>query len=40
MTLDKLLSESIDIKFFYGKVSMEKEEVRPDGKIETQRKDH
>lgn len=38
MALDKLLSESIDIKFFNGKVSLEKEEVRPDGRIEVQRK--
>jgi hypothetical protein len=38
MALDKLLSESIDIKFFNGKVSLEKEEIRPDGKIVVQQK--
>jgi hypothetical protein len=38
MALDKLLSEGIDIKFFNGKVPLEKEEVRPDARIEVQRK--
>ncbi len=38
MALDKLLSESIDLKFFNGKVSLEKEEIRPDGRIVVQRK--
>jgi hypothetical protein len=33
MALDKLLSESIDVKFFEGKVALETETVRPDGKI-------
>jgi hypothetical protein len=38
MALDKLLSDSIDIKFFDRKVSLEVEKIRPDGKIEVQRK--
>lgn len=38
MALDKLLSESINIKFFEGKVPLEKEIVRPDGKIQVERK--
>jgi hypothetical protein len=38
MALDKLLSEGIDTKFFNGKVPMKKEELRPDGRIEVQRK--
>src|SRR5262249_37070529 len=38
MALDKLLSDSIDIKFFDGKVPLAAEKIRPDGKIEVQRK--
>jgi hypothetical protein len=38
MALDKLLSDSIDVKFFGGKVPLEVEKIRPDGKIEVQRK--
>jgi hypothetical protein len=38
MALDKLLSDSIDMKFFNGKLPLEKEEVRPGGRIEVQRK--
>ena len=38
MALDKLLSDSIDTRFFNGKVPLEREEVRPDGRIEVQRK--
>jgi hypothetical protein len=38
MALDKLLSDSIDAKFFEGKVSLETETPRPDGKIVVQRK--
>lgn len=38
MALDKLLSESIDVKFFDGKVPMEIETLRPDGKIVVQNK--
>ena len=33
MALDKLLSESIDVKFFDGKVPLETEILRSDGKI-------
>ena len=33
MALDKLLSESINMKFFEGKVPLEIETLRPDGKI-------
>jgi len=33
MALDKLLSESIDVKFFEGKVQLETETPRPNGKI-------
>jgi hypothetical protein len=38
MALDKLLSESIDVKFFKDRVTVEREVDRPDGKIEIQRK--
>jgi hypothetical protein len=38
MALDKLLSESIDVKFFDGKVPLETETLRPDGKIIVQNK--
>ena len=38
MALDKLLSDSIDARFFEGKVSLETETPRPDGKIVVQRK--
>src|SRR4029078_11319101 len=38
MALDKLLSESIDVKFFEGKVPLETETARPDGKIVVQNK--
>lgn len=38
MALDKLLSESIDVKFFEGKVPLETETTRPDGKIIVQNK--
>lgn len=38
MTLDKLLSESIDVNFFQGKVPLETERRRPDGKIIVQNK--
>jgi hypothetical protein len=38
MALDKLLSESIDVKFFEGKVLLETETVRPDGKVVVQNK--
>lgn len=38
MALDKLLSESIDVKFFDGKVPLETESLRPDGKIIVQNK--
>ena len=39
MALDKLLSDSIDVKFFDGKVSLETETPRPDGKIVVQKKE-
>jgi hypothetical protein len=38
MAFDKLLSESIDVKFFEGKVPLETETIRPDGKIVVQKK--
>jgi hypothetical protein len=38
MALDKLLSDSIDIKFFSGKVATEREVVRADGRLEVQQK--
>jgi hypothetical protein len=38
MALDKLLSESIDAKFFEGKVPLETETLRSDGKIVVQNK--
>jgi hypothetical protein len=38
MALDKLLSDSIDVKFFEGKVPLETETPRPDGKIVVQNK--
>jgi hypothetical protein len=38
MALDKLLSESIDVKFFEGRVPLETESSRPDGKIVVQNK--
>jgi hypothetical protein len=38
LALDKLLSESIDMKFFDGKVPLETETLRPDGKIIAQSK--
>jgi len=38
MALDKLLSDGIDAKFFEGKMSLESEATRPDGKIVVQRK--
>ena len=38
MALDKLLSESINNKFFDGKIPMETETKRKDGRIEIQRK--
>lgn len=38
MALDKLLSENINTKFLCGKVSPEREKVRPDGRIEIQQK--
>jgi len=38
MALDKLLSESIDVKFFEGKVALEVETTRPDGKVIVQSK--
>ena len=38
MALDKLLSDSIDMKFFNGKVPLEKETARTDGRIEVHRK--
>ncbi|TPL95530.1 hypothetical protein [Mesorhizobium sp. B2-3-12] len=38
MALDKLLSEGIDSKFFEGKVPLETETLRPDGKIIVQNK--
>ncbi len=38
MSLDKLLSESIEVKFFEGKVPLEAEVVRADGKIVVQAK--
>jgi hypothetical protein len=38
MALDKLLSDSINIKFFEGKIPLETETVREDGKIVVQRK--
>jgi len=38
LALDKLLSESIDIKFFEGKVPLEAESARPDGRIIVQSK--
>jgi hypothetical protein len=38
MALDKLLSDSIDGKFFEGKVPLETEIPRPDGKIVVQKK--
>lgn len=36
--MDKLLSESIDVKFFEGKLPLEIETPRPDGKINVQKK--
>ncbi|MBY5798971.1 hypothetical protein [Rhizobium leguminosarum] len=38
MALDKMLSDSIDVKFFDGKVHLEKEAPRSDGKIVVSRK--
>ena len=38
MALDKLLSDSIDVKFFEGKVPLETETTRPDGRIVVQNK--
>jgi uncharacterized protein YfbU (UPF0304 family) len=38
MALDKLLSESIDVKFFEGKIPLETERIRPDGKTVVQNK--
>lgn len=38
MALDKLLSDSIDVKFFDGRVPLETETLRPDGKIVVQKK--
>jgi hypothetical protein len=38
MALDKLLSESIEVKFFEGKVALEIEKIRPDEKIIVQKK--
>lgn len=38
MTLDKALSESIDVKFFEEKISLELEIERPDGKVVVQSK--
>jgi hypothetical protein len=38
MALDKLLSESIDKKFFVGKIPVETEREREDGKVEVQPK--
>ncbi len=38
MALDKLLSESIEVKFFEGKAPLETEIIRPDGKAVVQRK--
>lgn len=38
MALDKLLSESIDSSFFKGKIPLEIEETRPDGKTVVTRK--
>ncbi|THD44001.1 MAG: hypothetical protein E7774_11605 [Bradyrhizobium sp.] len=38
LALDKLLSDSIDVKFFEGKVPLETEIVRPDGKILVEKK--
>ncbi len=38
MALDKLLSDSIDVKFFEGKVPLETETTRLDGKIVVQKK--
>jgi hypothetical protein len=38
MALDKLLSDSIDVKFFDGKVALETEKTRGDGKIVVQTK--
>ena len=38
MALDTLLSDSIDVKFFEGKVPLETETPRPDGKIAVQNK--
>lgn len=38
MSLDKLLSESIDSNFFKGKVPMETESIRGDGKVVVQKK--
>lgn len=38
MALDKLLSDSINIRFFEGKLPLETETVRKDGKIEVHRK--
>lgn len=38
MGLDKLLSESIDKKFFDGKIPLETETTRPDGKVTVQPK--
>ncbi|WP_434729529.1 hypothetical protein [Rhizobium binae] len=38
MALDKMLSDSIDGGFFQGKIAVELETTRPDGKIEVSRK--
>ncbi|NJM33633.1 MAG: hypothetical protein HC850_01795 [Rhodomicrobium sp.] len=38
MALDKLLSESINTKFFKNKILLESEIIRSDGKVEVQRK--
>jgi hypothetical protein len=38
LAFDKLLSDSIDVKFFEGKLPLETETPRPDGKIVVQRK--
>lgn len=38
LALDKLLSDSVDFKFFEGKVPLEWEKTRPDGKVEVVRK--
>jgi hypothetical protein len=38
MALDKMLSENINTSFFENKIALETERVRPDGKVEVQRK--